>query len=325
MASNGRVAKVVDIGANGKSRKIKFKNKRYRLPPYGDYFGPSKFRAQGAELIDQTQYDAASWRIVGSSPAASPAPAVPYMHPSPEPGRSVWRKKEPKHIRFKEVKSVPGEEDSADTISDDWKIKIKIDTAKTPPSKMEAPSGGADPDPGQCTSPGSSKVETELLSAVEFEADPVVVAANDVAIEHVEDAIEAEAKEEPMAIFKRPKDSGKAEKKARRQVRKDDTVGAELDRKLRQLYKLSDLRERAFRVMCDENGMLDLQSLRNYMAHFEHIQERKTVKRFFEHMKPDWRSLVTFGKFGRAIDEDGDMLAAYKRFKATGKSKSPTN
>jgi len=95
------------------------------------------------------------------------------------------------------------------------------------------------------------------------------------------------------------------------------------EKKLKLYKKMSNLRERAFLVMCDENKMIDAEMLFGYIEHFgKEKASREAVEQFFEFMKPNAKRLVTFSKFVRAIDEDGDVCAAFERFKTYGRSQS---
>jgi len=319
---NGSVAKVVAYGKRGKSRKIQFKHKVYNNKYAGHYFGPGRFRKWQAELVDEAQYNAVPSDMAFVSPAASPAPSVFSMSPSPSPSRDL---KVSTNIRFKEEETAQGkEDDTADATSDDKidkKIEIRIDTERaqdvmTSPAvrnesdDVEAPSSEVEVDvvsgidemePGQTESPGSTS---------KGDVDRPVAAVENEQVEGVEDAkeTEIEAKAEMLTIFKRPK----------------DTAGVKFEKKLKHLkfgkYKVSNLRERAFLVMCDESKSVDLQSMCDYIAHFGRMKVRKkTAKGFFESMKPNERSLVSFSKFVKVIDENGDVVAAYKRFKTSKK------
>jgi len=324
MACNGSVAKVIRYGNKGKSRLIQFKHKVYRRYPYGDYFNVGRFRAWQAQLIDEAQYNVVPSDIAFVSPATSPAPPASHVSPSPSPQPMA---KVSRNIRFKEEKSAQGQEDddAADTISDK-KMEIIIDTERAPDvatsptvhtesfSVEELDEVEVEIDemePGQVASPGSrSKCDTAApdLPAVEppTPEHETVVAAED-AKER-----ERESKAEMLPIFKRPK----------------DTVGAKFAEKMKKLYRVSDLRERAFLLMCDESKMVDLQSMCDYLAHFggpDVKVRKKTAKGFFESMKPTARSLVTFSRFVKAVDKDGDVVAAYERFKASGTSRSRKN
>ena len=88
-----------------------------------------------------------------------------------------------------------------------------------------------------------------------------------------------------------------------------------------------DLRERSFLVMCDESKMIGFKALMDYIVlrYGDKKPSRKTVRRFFDSMKPNANGMVSFSKFIRAIDADGDVVAAFKRFRKSGRSRSTKN
>ena len=86
---------------------------------------------------------------------------------------------------------------------------------------------------------------------------------------------------------------------------------------------VNDLRERSFLIMCDENKMVDAEALRLYIEHFGGNKvAMKALKPFFESLKPNINGKVTFSKFVRSIDDDGDVVAAFDRFKKYGYSRN---
>merc|ERR1712176_1391753 len=91
------------------------------------------------------------------------------------------------------------------------------------------------------------------------------------------------------------------------------------ERKMKMYYKVSDLRERAFLIMCDESKRIDVDMLYKYIQHFGGGKAvKKEVEQFFDLMKPNASQMVTFSKFVRAIDDDGDVIAAMNRFLKSG-------
>merc|ERR1712154_166574 len=98
---------------------------------------------------------------------------------------------------------------------------------------------------------------------------------------------------------------------------------SKFEKKMKQYYKVKDLRERSFLIMCDENKMIDTQSMKEYIHHFGKIKpSRKTVKEFIDSMKPNGNGKVSFSKFVKAIDDDGDVIKAFQRFQNDGSTRS---
>merc|ERR1712173_196203 len=112
--------------------------------------------------------------------------------------------------------------------------------------------------------------------------------------------------------------SEKTKKKKKKRGKNESVTWASLsttnfERKMKMYYKVSDLRERAFLIMCDESKRIDVDMLYGYIKHFGGGKEkviRKEVKQFFDFMKPNANQMVTFSKFVIAIDDDGDVVAA---------------
>eukprot|EP01084_Bolivina_argentea_P230755 389291_1 len=81
-------------------------------------------------------------------------------------------------------------------------------------------------------------------------------------------------------------------------------------------YKVKHDREKAFRLMCDENKKIDWESLYIYIATYgQFTPVKRKVKEFFDSMKPDVHNLVTFGGFTSVIGENGDVIAAFTNTK----------
>ena len=100
-------------------------------------------------------------------------------------------------------------------------------------------------------------------------------------------------------------------------------VDSKFERKLKRFKGVSDLRERSFLMMADENKNVDAEAMRLYIEHFGgHRVAAKDAAQFFESMKPNINGMVTFSKFVRAIDDDGDVVGAFERFRKYGYSRS---
>ena len=129
-------------------------------------------------------------------------------------------------------------------------------------------------------------------------------------------------------IIDKPKLKKKNTKKKRKKTKSVDSVKmkvevSKFEKKMKMYYKVSDLRERAFLIMCDESKRIDINMLFGYIEHFGGQKpDRKEVKQFFNFMKPNASEMVTFSKFVRAIDDDGDVIAAMKRFLESGDSRT---
>ena len=124
------------------------------------------------------------------------------------------------------------------------------------------------------------------------------------------------------------KEKKRKTKKKRKKTKSVDSVKmkvevSKFEKKMKMYYKVSDLRERAFLIMCDESKRIDVHMLYGYIEHFGGTKpNKKEVQQFFDFMKPNASEMVTFSKFVRAIDDDGDVIAAMKRFLESGDSRS---
>merc|ERR1712087_751502 len=113
----------------------------------------------------------------------------------------------------------------------------------------------------------------------------------------------------PKATKKKAKEKAKEVKKPKKPEL------STIAKKLKKFYKVKDRREAAYLVMCDSrHDSLTLQSLYEYIAHFEKdAVSKKTVRGFFETMKPNASNGdVSFSNFVKAIDDNGDVVAAYE-------------
>ena len=122
-----------------------------------------------------------------------------------------------------------------------------------------------------------------------------------------------------------PNRSGTARKSKRGGAKRASSKRADskFERKLRRFEGVRDLRERSFLMMADENKMADAEAMRLYIEHFGGRKVApKDVAPFFESMRPNINGMLTFSKFVRAIDSDGDVVAAFDRFQKYGSSRS---
>jgi len=151
--------------------------------------------------------------------------------------------------------------------------------------------------------------------------------------------IDDEAKSETLVSVKTEenntsKRTGKARKATKKKAKEKPKEKAKepkkpelstIAKKLKKFYKVKDRREAAYLVMCDSrHDSLTLQSLYEYIAHFEKdAVSKKMVKGFFETMKPNASNGdVSFSNFVKAIDDTGDVVAAYERYKKSGTSRA---
>eukprot|EP01084_Bolivina_argentea_P193247 331588_1 len=71
--------------------------------------------------------------------------------------------------------------------------------------------------------------------------------------------------------------------------------------------------------MCDESKTIDLSHMIAYIEHFGNFKPNKSkVEEFFKALRPNANNLISFSKFVHAIDEDGDVIAAFHRFEKYG-------
>jgi len=209
---------------------------------------------------------------------------VPTPHPSPAPSASI-RTPAPDLAEAKEIELITEPGAAAPDEVDDVAEDDQFEGSQSSNNQKEPPPMATSDTAVQAQSAGRGIAATSI-----------------------EEAKEADAQSEPFKIHKRPKDSTKKVKKSRMQ------------RNWHKHRKLQDKRERAFVAMCGmRHNRLHLQQLNDFVIEIGHVAacdtQRLKVERFFKSMNPDGNNLVSFSNFVKAIDENGDVIKAYRRFK----------
>merc|ERR1719491_1123105 len=85
-----------------------------------------------------------------------------------------------------------------------------------------------------------------------------------------------------------------------------------------------DKRERSFLIMCDENKMVSYRDFFDFLSYKLNRKKvlKKAMRRFFETMKPNHNDQISYSRFVHAVESDGDVLAAFRRFRKGEKEKA---
>merc|ERR1719295_1100500 len=76
--------------------------------------------------------------------------------------------------------------------------------------------------------------------------------------------------------------------------------------------------------MCDENKMVAYRDFVDFLRYKLDRKKipKKAIRRFFESMKPNHNDQISYSRFVHAVDSDGDVVAAFRRFRKREKQKA---
>eukprot|EP01083_Nonionella_stella_P068597 182308_1 len=285
------------------------------------------YRCTKINVITEQEYLQASaqFEIDKNLPSPSPTPSFSYTaSPAPSPPDHIKDKQlqYDEEIKFTEPIAVAPDvdvsssqaafqikiDDISATVPDEANIKDTTDDTDIDDTKSEPEDVTHIDDTSATANIDTTPVDQPDIDACDTKTDEDVVA-------------------KPVTNIKDDRDTSdgkRVEAKAKKVIQKVHI--SKFEKKMKKYggnYKVKDERERSFLIMCDENKRIDYNALYEYIEHFGAVKPSKNkVQLFLDYMKPNVNGFVTFSRFVRAIDEDGDIIAGYKRFKKCGNARA---
>lgn len=300
------------------------------------WFGHAKI-----SLISEDEYFGASadFIIDESLPSPSPTPIPQYRDvfysPSPSPSPmpkaedmdAIQLQADPQQIRFKEPMEVKGNDEILlNEEAQNKQMQIKVDDSpqdtRVPEPKQAVEDEKAEMNEKDERNERDERNEKDQKNEKD-EKNELVVDNDEIILMEEEKSDIAEVDAVQTYQFDDDvKEAQPAQNVSKVMKKKQQPKLSKFEKKKKLYYKVKDAREREFLVMCDENRMINLKALHEYIEYFgkEKVHKIK-VGHFLNWMQPNARGFVSFSKFVKAIEDDGDVVEAWKRFKKYGNPK----
>ena len=328
----GIVDRISNTTAN--SYRIAFKNgarayyrhNKISLISADEYFGASADFIIDKTLPSPSPTPIPQYRDVFYSPSPSPSPM-----PNAEDMGDIQLQADSQQIRFKEPMEVKGNDEILlNEEVQNQKMQIKVDDSpqdtRVPEPKQAIEDEKAEKNEKDEQNERDERKEKDQKDEQDQknekdQKNELVVDKDEIILmeEEKSDIAEVDAVQTYQFnddVKEHKKDVSKVMKK------KEQLKLSKFEKKKKLYYKVKDAREREFLVMCDENRMIDLKALHEYIEYFgEKKTSRNSVGHFLKWMQPNARGFVSFSKFVKAIEDDGDVVKAWVRFRKYGNPK----